>query len=43
MKIPSKWIIVMAVTMMLLGMFAYVASDDEAYPPTEPNTEQAAE
>lgn len=43
MKPPVKWIAVVAVVLMLLGMFAYVASDDEAFPPVAPSAEQTAE
>ena len=30
----SKWMADVAVVLMLMGMFAYVISDDEALPPT---------
>ena len=39
----SKWMAVAAVVLMLLAMFAYVVSDDEALPPSLPTAEQGTE
>ena len=39
----SKWFSIAAIVLMLLAMFAYVASDDEAIAPAPPNAEQGAE
>ena len=39
----AKWIVVAVVVMMLLAMFAYVASDDESFAPATPATEAVAQ
>lgn len=39
----TKWVAIIVVAMMLLAMFAYVASDDEVFPVPAPTVEQSAE
>jgi len=43
MKRYSKWMAVVAVVLMLLAMFAYVASDDESLVPSPPTAEQGVD
>lgn len=43
MRSHTKWIAFVALVLMVLAMFAYVVSDDEAFPPTAPDVEQGVD
>jgi len=41
MKKHAKWLIVVAVVLMLMAMFAYVVTDEESLTPAPPSQQDA--